>query len=217
MKPDKRIQVVPSTSHLKGEGIVKNVPGNAFNKHGSKNPIVKRLMDRFHERVIDSLASFAPSRILDVGCGEGRTTGIIRDAFSSEVVGVDLEESVVHQAASTIPTARFLTASAFDLPFPDRLFDVVLATEMLEHVDNPEQALSEMIRVARRAVVVTVPHEPWWRIANMARGRYLGEYGNTPGHVQHWSRSSLHRMLRSCSGDVSVDPVGLWLLGTLRR
>lgn len=216
MSSEKPIRVVPSTSELKGEGIVRNVPGNSYDKHGSKNPIVRRLMRHFHDRVIESVGSFAPSQILDVGCGEGRTTRIVHGALSAEVVGVDLEEAVVRQASRATGDVRFLTASVFDLPFSDDAFDVVLATEVLEHVDTPLMAVGEMMRVARQAVVVTVPHEPWWRLANMARGRYLAEFGNTPGHVQHWSRFSLQQTLQSCSGDVSVDPVGLWLLGTLR-
>jgi ubiquinone/menaquinone biosynthesis C-methylase UbiE len=73
------------------------------------------------------------------------------------------------------------------LPYPDDTFDLVLAIEVLEHVPDPEAALREIRRVATDALVVSVPREPIWRIANMARGKYLGALGNTPGHINHWS------------------------------
>ncbi|MGH9024727.1 MAG: class I SAM-dependent methyltransferase, partial [Acidimicrobiia bacterium] len=81
------------------------------------------------------------------------------------------------------------------LPFPDRSFDLVLAIEVLEHVPRPSDALHEIARVAKGDVVLSVPREPLWRVANMARGRYLSAYGNTPGHIQHWSRRAFVRLV----------------------
>src|SRR5690606_37182112 len=87
---------------------------------------------------------------------------------------------------------------------PDRSFDLVLAVEVLEHVATPALALAELARVTRGPVVVTVPHEPWWRVANVARGKYLRDLGNTPGHVQHWSR---RRFARVVDGPLAVRRV----------
>ena len=53
---------------------------------------------------------------------------------------------------------------------------------------SPEATLAEMARVARRHLLVSVPREPLWRGLNMARGAYLRDLGNTPGHVNHWSK-----------------------------
>jgi hypothetical protein len=52
-----------------------------------------------------------------------------------------------------------------------------------------------MARVARRHLLVSVPREPLWRALNMARGAYLREFGNTPGHLNHWSRRSFEALL----------------------
>jgi 2-polyprenyl-3-methyl-5-hydroxy-6-metoxy-1,4-benzoquinol methylase len=71
----------------------------------------------------------------------------------------------------------------------------VLAIEVLEHVDDPEHALAEIARVARGDVVLSVPREPLWRVLNVARGRYVGRLGNTPGHVQHWSSDAFARLV----------------------
>lgn len=215
MSSDAPLRVIPSTSDDAGAGVVKNVPGNSYDKHGSRNPIVNRLMTRFHEAVVSALACFEPESVLDVGCGEGRTTRVISDAVQVRTVGVDLEEVVLAEAKQNVPSAEFSTASVFDLPFGTSTFDVVIATEMLEHVDDPLGALAEMHRVASMAVIFTVPHEPWWRIANMARGKYVRDLGNTPGHVQHWSVRSLRSMLGSAGYSSSVQAVGLWSLATV--
>src|SRR3546814_21010346 len=73
------------------------------------------------------------------------------------------------------------------LPFPDDSFDLVLGIEVLEHVPVPDRPLSEIRRVGRESFVLSVPREPIWRMANVARGRYQRALGNTPGHVEQWS------------------------------
>ena len=81
------------------------------------------------------------------------------------------------------------------LPFADDEFDLVAAIEVLEHVPDPERTVAEMARVARGHLLVSVPHEPLWRLLNMARGAYLRELGNTPGHVNHFTKRSFVRLL----------------------
>jgi SAM-dependent methyltransferase len=99
-------------------------------------------------------------------------------------------------------------ASALALPFADNTFDLVLAIEVLEHLPDPRQALLEIARVASDAVVISVPWEPVWRIGNVARGRYLAALGNTPGHIQHFSRRGLVALARACLDvDLVLRPV----------
>jgi len=63
--------------------------------------------------------------------------------------------------------------------------DLVIACEVLEHLDAPDQALSELQRVCRGQALVSVPNEPLWRMLNVARGKYWRSPGNTPGHLQN--------------------------------
>ena len=81
------------------------------------------------------------------------------------------------------------------LPFPDATFDLVLAIEVLEHVPFPELALAELARVARRDLVVSVPREPIWCAANLARGKYVRDLGNTPGHINHWGKKAFAELV----------------------
>jgi 2-polyprenyl-3-methyl-5-hydroxy-6-metoxy-1,4-benzoquinol methylase len=81
------------------------------------------------------------------------------------------------------------------LPYADGEFDLVCATEVLEHVPGPEHVVAEMARVAARHLLVSVPREPLWRALNLARGAYVRELGNTPGHLNHWSRHGFATLL----------------------
>jgi 2-polyprenyl-3-methyl-5-hydroxy-6-metoxy-1,4-benzoquinol methylase len=84
---------------------------------------------------------------------------------------------------------------AENLPFAENEFDLATAIEVLEHVPDPEHTLAEMTRCAERHLLVSVPREPLWRMLNMARGAYLPQLGNTPGHINRWSRRSFCGLL----------------------
>jgi ubiquinone/menaquinone biosynthesis C-methylase UbiE len=175
--------------------------GNTYDKYGSTNPVVRRLMAGF-ERTLDELFSIAaPDTILDVGCGEGVLTeqwaDRSRPSPPTRIVGIDLEDPklAAEWAGRARPNLTFAAMEVEQLQFADGEFELVAATEVLEHVADPERALAEMARVASRHLLVSVPHEPLWRALNMARGAYLRQLGNTPGHLNHWTRRSFVRLL----------------------
>lgn len=173
--------------------------GNTYDKYGSTNPLVRRLMAGFEGTLEELFRRSAPTSILDIGCGEG----VLTERWASElgdgrVVGLDLPDDGLeaHWATRTRPNLTFTTGDLADpLPYAGDEFDLLAATEVLEHVPDPEQVVAEMARVARRHLIVSVPHEPLWRILNVARGAYVSELGNTPGHVNHWSKRAFVSLL----------------------
>lgn len=173
--------------------------GNTFDKYGSTNPVVRRLMSGF-ELALDELFTLAgPRSILDIGCGEGvLTEQWARQLGDGRVVGLDLPDDklVAEWAPRTRPNLSFVTADVGDgLAYADDEFDLVCATEVLEHVHQPERVVAEMARVAARNLLVSVPHEPLWRMLNVARGAYVRDLGNTPGHLNHWTRRGFQALL----------------------
>ena len=177
------------------EGIV---TGNTYDKYGSTNPVVRRLMSAF-ERTLDELLTHAePRSLLDVGCGEGVLVHKWAQRLQGcRVVGIDLEEESIQAGWSErqAPNLEYRVMRAENLPFADSEFDLACAIEVLEHVPNPEHTLAEMTRCAERHLLVSVPREPLWRGLNMARGAYWSTLGNTPGHLNHWSRRSFVGLL----------------------
>jgi 2-polyprenyl-3-methyl-5-hydroxy-6-metoxy-1,4-benzoquinol methylase len=193
--------------------------GNTFDKYGSQNPLVRRLMAGF-ERSLDRLLAMAdPESLLDVGCGEGVLTLKWADALGDRrVVGLDLADPKLEAEwrQRSRPNLGFVPGRAEQLPFQEDEFDLVAAIETLEHVPEAEPAVAEMCRVARRHLLVSVPREPLWRALNLARGAYVGALGNTPGHVNHWSKRGFARLLSSYGEVVAIETPFPWTMALVR-
>ena len=178
--------------------------GNTYDKYASSNPIEQRLMGGFFDALLTSLPASAPERILEVGLGEGEVAERVRARFpSARFTGIDLPDPELAEAWSAKGIAGSF-ADIVSLPFADDTFDLVLAIEVLEHVPDPPAGLTELKRVGRADLVVSVPREPIWRAANLARGKYLRDLGNTPGHVNHWSARSFTSFVGSQLDIVAV-------------
>lgn len=166
------------------------VAGNIYDKYHTANPIARHLMAGFKESFDDLFEWRAGESILEVGCGEGYLLHHLHQRFpDAQMAGLDLSFGIVQMARHQgCPSRPFLQASAYELPYADASWDLVVACEVLEHLEQPQRALEEMRRVSRRGCLVSVPREPFWSLANMLRFKYLGSLGNTPGHVQQWGR-----------------------------
>jgi ubiquinone/menaquinone biosynthesis C-methylase UbiE len=170
------------------------VVGNVYDKYGTRNPVARAMMRGFLGAVTSLYAGVGADSVLEVGCGEGRLAMHLYRSGPrpSRFVATDLELGQVDPGVD--PAIELRRASAYELPFADRSFELVVCCEVLEHLDEPSRGLAEITRVARRAVLVSTPREPLWRALNVARGRYLRDLGNTPGHVQHFSAAGLERL-----------------------
>jgi SAM-dependent methyltransferase len=164
-----------------------------YRKHTHGNPIQRKLIDRFHRSIMAKIAELAPQSFLDAGCGEGFVAELLlRQMPGLELTGFDFNPDAVEIAKTKNPSATFITASIFDLPFDDSSYDVVGCFEVLEHLPDPGAALKELTRVAGKAVIMSVPHEPFFCYSNLARGKNLDirPRGSDPDHKNFWSRQA---------------------------
>ena len=172
---------------------VENVAGNNYDKYASTNPIEQKMMAGFFAAFERMLAGLTPEAIVEVGAGEGRITTFLTERFpDATVVGLDLPDADLAAEWGKAPAPMFF-GDVTNLPFADASIDLVVGLEVLEHVPQPDLALAEIARVCRGTAVLSVPREPIWRVGNMARGRYLRDLGNTPGHINHWSARSFEQ------------------------
>ncbi len=164
-----------------------NVAGNNYDKYASTNPIEQRMMRGFFDALDSMLAGLSPDVVVEVGAGEGRVTERLVERFpDATVIGLDLLDDDLAGDWAELGLPMFF-GDAKRLPFADGSIDLVVGLEVMEHIPDPADALREIDRVCGGSVVLSVPREPIWRAGNLARGRYIKDLGNTPGHVNHWS------------------------------
>jgi ubiquinone/menaquinone biosynthesis C-methylase UbiE len=139
----------------------------------------------------------AGERVLDLGCGDGALTGTLAAAAGTEetIVGADVAEAALRRARARHPRVQFVRVP-FDgaLPFEDTSFDVVWASEVIEHVADTAHWLSEARRVLvpRGRLVLTTPDHGRLRLAIGGIERYSEPLGD---HLHLYTARSLRTLL----------------------
>lgn len=135
--------------------------------------------------------------VLEVGCGAGYSMEHIKNSFHSKTsfTACDIDPELVDLTKAKNPEVSCDVASIYELPYENKSYDLVLCLEVLEHLDNPELALSELARVTKGHIVISTPNEPMWRMLNCLRLKYIKDFGNTPGHINHWSSQELKKLV----------------------
>jgi SAM-dependent methyltransferase len=187
-----------------------------YAKFQSRNPVAIRLIDRFYATLRSLVMSLEPDSVLDAGCGEGETVARLADCLPRRVAGIDTRDDCVGFTRRRFPWMDVSRQSVYELAFGDGAFDLVLCLEVLEHLDDPAVALSELARVGRRDLVISVPHEPWFRVGSLLRGRHLSRLGNHPEHVQRWARGGFREFLVPQVEVVSLTTAFPWLIAHCR-
>lgn len=189
----------------------KNIGGNYFDKHNSKNPILRRLMKNFYNTFIDSVKDEDISTLVDVGCGEGHLTNILTAYFKNN--GKNVSITALEYEPETVDLANKLYTSLNvkkgDILNLEGNYDLLISSEVLEHIDDFDKAIANC-KNAAPICIFSVPHEPWFRIANVCRLKYLRRFGNTPGHVNNWSKKRFSKLLSKHFSSVEIKTTGLW-------
>src|SRR3954447_6012447 len=170
-----------------------------------------RLLARFRAGLLEEARALAPARVLDAGCGEGDVSAWLAEAVpAAEVVGVDGRAAAIETYRVRNPGATGQVGDLAALPFADGAFDLVLCTEVLEHLPAPGDVLGELARVSRGHLLLTVPHEPFFRAGHLAAGRYVGRLGSTPGHLSTWGRRGFLRLVGAAAEPVRWRSLFPW-------
>lgn len=182
-------------------------------KYESGNPLRKIFLRPFQRRFLTVLETIRPMDLFEVGAGEGYLLEQIHRRLPDvRLVGVDVEASIIAEGKRVFPHLDLRQGNIYQLNEPDHSWDVVVASEVLEHLDRPADGLRELARVAKRYVVLSVPWEPWFRLMNFARGQHLRRWGNHPEHVNNWTRQTFARFVGSQLTVERVIPSYPWTI-----
>jgi 2-polyprenyl-3-methyl-5-hydroxy-6-metoxy-1,4-benzoquinol methylase len=179
-------------------------------KYHDSNPIVQYANSRFFQTIEMFICSISPNKILDIGCGEGKILEQLHGYHPAPSIGIDLDPVRIRLAQSQVEHFPFAIGNAQELPFGDNSFDFVMILEVLEHVGEPDIVLREALRVTNKFLLASVPNEPWWRIGNLARLKYIRDLGNTPEHINHWSVRSFKTFISRYFRIIKVAIPVLW-------
>jgi len=167
-------------------------------KHTSKNPLQKLLIDNFFNNLLAAIKDLKVDSILDVGCGEGFTLQrLYKNKIGKRLEGVDFQKSAIEIGTKLHPDLALKQGNIYNLEYKDNSFDLVMATEVLEHLDDPKKGLKELIRVSKKYLLLSVPNEPFFMIANFLRGKNITRWGNDIEHIQHWTSKGFQKFVES--------------------
>lgn len=168
-----------------------------FEKHTTKNPIGKIFLDNFLNTVVTSTKHLNIDSILDVGCGEGFTLARLKKAkIGKNYEGIERDDGAIELSKKLYPTLNIKKGDIYTLPYKSNSFDLVVCTEVLEHLDEPRKAYKELIRVSKKYILLSVPNEPWFTFQRMARFQNIMHLGAHPEHIQHWTYSAFLKFVK---------------------
>jgi len=165
-----------------------------FTKHTSKNPLQRFFIQKFNEKLLKVASDLPIESVLDVGCGEGFTLQKLTDHhIGKKLEGIEYDETAIALGKKVHPNITIKQGDIYKLPYKDNSFDLVICTEVLEHLEDTKKALNELYRVTKKYCLLSVPHEPIFMLVDYARGK-------TPqsiGHINHWSRGGFSRFVET--------------------
>jgi 2-polyprenyl-3-methyl-5-hydroxy-6-metoxy-1,4-benzoquinol methylase len=153
-----------------------------YQKHTSKNPLKKFLINNFYNIFLSQIKDLKIESILDVGCGEGITLSKLKEnKIGRSHEGIDYSKEAVETANKEYPNLHIFQGDIYNLKYKDNSFDLVICSEVLEHLENPQKALAEITRVSSKYILLSVPNEPWFYVFNYT------QWGKDIGHINSWS------------------------------
>ena len=172
----------------------------------------KRITGIFIKKILSQLKKNNPKIILDVGCGTGYITDIINRSVDANIICCDMNSNRISFAKTQFHLETIIADVTY-LPFKNSSFDTVLAIEIIEHLQNMESAINEIKRVSKENVIITVPHDPYFMMANFLRGKNLKTFGNPPDHINHFNKKTFKSILSKyyLKGEISGNAF-FWLI-----
>lgn len=184
-------------------------------EYSNPNVVVRKLIKNYYDKIQSIIKTYfkRDMRVLEVGCGAAESSDKILkmlDGCHFEISDYDIR--YFNKVREYKKHLNITHESVYALKRPENSFDVLILLEVLEHLENYELALQELFRVSRNYVIIAVPNEPLWRFLNLLRVKYLKNWGNTPGHINHWSVASLVKLISKYGEVIKIYHPIPWII-----
>jgi SAM-dependent methyltransferase len=189
-----------------------------------RNALYRRLVEGIdaEEALFEAVKEFAPTRVLEVGCGAGAMTERVRDEVTTQIVAVDSSERMVELTGQR--GIETYVADVQELPFGDGEFDCVFAGWVLYHVRDRDRAINECARVLRpggRFVTATLADDNMsdlWDFLGSPRERILGfSSSNGAEHLERWFENVESRQANGVVVFATPDDMTQFVSATMTR
>jgi trans-aconitate methyltransferase len=182
-------------------------------KYRAKNPIKRALIGRFVDKLHGLFQQQQPRSVLEIGVGEGFLSGYLSEQHPEvQYSGVDINEEDLKLLAAKFPRIKSYAASIYDLSSLPGGYDLIICAEVLEHLTEPKKALDQIVKLAPKRAIITVPHEPWFMLSNLAMGKNITRLGNDIEHINHFRVGSFRELLSSHFQLSTVTTSYPWIL-----
>ena len=193
-----------------------------YKKHTTSKGLRKHLIDHFNCTLLSYINKICKDNVyslLDIGCGEGFILKLIVEQQDKiALFGCDINELALLHAKTFVPSATFFQNDEYFTKLEDNSFDCIICTEVLEHIKEPEKMLKKIQEISRKYVILSVPHEPFFRLGNLLSGKYINTLGNHPEHLQHFGISKFRTICNKYFNEIDCKDVFPWIIyvGTIK-
>lgn len=144
--------------------------------YSSKNPLVKYVHVGRLRKILGLIPKRKNMKILDAGCGEGQLLSMVTKKFglfNLKLYGTDITPTSLESAKKRIENAEFSLQDLRDLDYKDEFFDVIMCTEVIEHVPDYKKVLKEFERILKKGgiLIISFPNEFLWNVSRFFLGR----------------------------------------------
>jgi len=165
-------------------------------KHIHPSSLYQYTLTRFFHKFHSVYCRTGAQSILEIGCGEGFVLDYLAKREPDiNLLGIDINKDAIKMASMiSASMIKYICANGQNIPFQDNSFDLVILSEVLEHVEEPEQTLKDAIRVSKSYLLITIPLEPYFQtVANILNSLKLAD---DPDHINFWTKSEFQRWLK---------------------
>jgi 2-polyprenyl-3-methyl-5-hydroxy-6-metoxy-1,4-benzoquinol methylase len=142
--------------------------------YNSKNFLVRYVHNNRLQNIINQFPQDSGLQVLDAGCGEGHLLERLTKKYpNNKYYGADLTTIALQQAKLRLPQGNFLLTDLGKIDLPNSFFDVIVCTETIEHIDDYQSVIKELIRLLKPngVLILTFPNEFWWTVSRFLLGR----------------------------------------------